>query len=624
MRTEYNWFQDRLTTSWKALPGRSALLIVPPGCATLPIAKNVVEWVCANDAFVGAQENRLVAVARIEPEAITSSAHFVNRLQRALAKSLPSAADIPVEPYAADWIESLVSNAQSNGAHPVIVIERFHKFATVADDHLLSVLSMMRQMEHDAQLTTIAISPMNYGDIRRQLSERGDFPFVNSAYGDNHDKVVLPPLSRNEFVYEAVERGVTASKAQELFAIAGGPDCVHSALIDAHLSGAEDIEEHASRVAGAKIGEFFDIAIGPRRLLEDDIRLRIATGRLQPAQEAHLQHGELSRFLLKRDKNDRLILASPVLARIILAGNEGPWVAYGRVLQAVRNNDFADAHRQAALLSDGTPHLQAFVALVSMLAAVHAGSSEGLLDMDWKAIKRTGQALLQTKLPVTEHIAWIEQLVRWSSLVKNATDVSYGKGARLDVLTRQANKQEVRVLLLYTLRAFLKRVGLAVSAGERVRTAGSVPESVLQAMCAYLGVDPLDVPAHLPDLDYQRFFGGHAIFRMPEPGSRLDLTSLLVIVPTLLTRHCQSYSDEISLCDVNFVRPLHQRLVAQLRNATAHTYAEMSETTASYFLSVCDTFLGDATAVWSRDGTPVPQADPDHEFMSALLQGRTV
>lgn len=622
MRKNYDWFQRRLTTTWRAQPVRSCLLIVPPGCDSLRVAGEVALWVSDNDPIALTHENRHAAIARITVDAVSSSAHFARRLRRELGRSMKSVAQVSEDPYPADWIENLVNAAHAEGAYPILVIDRFHAFASIADDHLLSVLSTMRQLEHDGQMTTIAISPRNYREIRAQLSEQGKFPFVNSAYGDNHDQVVMPPLSRSEFVAAAITAGLQEAQAHALFAQAGGPDSVHTAVIEAALQGEHDIIDRAARKLGNGLEGFFDVAIGPLSAERDDLRLRAATGRLLPAQLAYLRHLDLSGFLLKQGKGGQLVVASPVLGRLLLIGSEGPWTAYARVLEAIDDKRFADAARQIALLDCNSPHLEIFAGLVSMLAAVHDNDNGGLLEINWKTAQRIGRQLLAKDLPISPYRAWIDQIVRWSGRVSDAVDIGQGPGARLDILVRQATDPDVRRLLEYALRVFLDRVRRFGSPGEQVRAAGSVPESILQSLAAYLGLNPLSVPSELPDLDYQRFFGNLGEYRRPVPGSRLDLTHLLVIVPALLEKRCADFVDEIYLCDENFVRPLHQRLVTQMRNATAHTYAEMDDKAASFFFGICETMVADAIAIWSRDTDGALHEEPSRESLADLLSGR--
>jgi hypothetical protein len=624
MRTDHSWFQRRLGTTWRTQPGRSCLLIVPPGCDSLRVASEVVAWSSDNDPIASTNENRRAAIARITVDVVSSSAHFARRLGRELGRSVDSVTQVPEDAYAADWIENLVNSAQADGAHPILVIDRFHAFATIADDHLLSVLSTMRQLEHDGQLTTIAISPMNYRAIRAQLSEQGKFPFVNSAYGDNHDQVVMPPLTRTEFVVAAMAAGLNDARAQALFAYVGGPDSVDAAVIRAALEGEEDVVDRAARTLGHSLERFFEVAIGPLETDRDELRLRVATGQLLPAQIAYLRSLDLSKFLLKEGKGGQTIVASPVLGRLLLTGRDGPWIAYARVLEAIDDQRFADAARHVALLDRDSPHLEAFARLVTMLAAVHDSDKGGLLEIDWKTAQRVGGHLLASNLPIDRHRAWIDQLVRWSERVGDAVDTGQGRGARLDILVRQATDPDVRKLLGYALRVFLRRVRRSGSPGEQVRAAGSIPESILQSLSAYLDFDPLSAPSELPDLDYQRFFGNLGEYRRPDPGSRLDLTHLLVIVPALLEKRCAEFHDEIFLCDPSFVKPLHQRLVMQMRNATAHTYAEMDEKAATFFFKICDTLLEDAIAVWGRNATGAPHEEPDRQALADLLSGRVM
>ena len=622
MRTEHTWFQERLARLWKARPGRSCLLVVPPGCAAQDVVDAVLSWLGGRDPAETAGANRRVAVARITVDAVTSSGHFARRLRRELGRSSEAVGQVPDDAYAADWVECLVAAAQSDGVHPVLVIDRFHAFAAIADDHLLSLLSTLRQLEHDGQLTTIAVSAMSYRTIREELSARGAFPFVNSAYGDNHDQVTMPPLTRAEFVAAAVAAGLAMGRAQALFALAGGPDTVSAAIIKAALEGEEGVVDRASRALGGSLERFFDLAIGPLSSDRDDLRLRVATGQLQPAQLAHLRHLELSAFLLGVEKDGRATVASPVLGRLLLTGRTGPWTAYAKVMDATDDRRFGDAARQATLLEGDAPHLQAFKGLVTMLAALHDSDSGGLLEIDWNTVRRTGRHLLASDLPIAVHLDWIAQLVRWGERVGDAVENGHGPGARLDVLARQAADPDVRRLLEYALRTYLGRVKRRGSPGEQVRAAGSVPESVLQALAAYFGFDPLNFPDGLPGLDYQRFFNGQGRYREPQPGNRLDLTHLLVLVPAIAEARCAEFRDELQLCDPNFVRPLHQRLVARMRNATAHTYAEMDASVAEFFFKTCHVLLDDAVAIWNREAPVDLPREPDRQALANLLSGR--
>lgn len=621
MRTDYDWFKSRLTLSWNAQPTRSCLLIVPPGCNTHAVASEVEKWVDAHDPIAARYNDRFSIIVRITVDATSSSAHFVDKLGRDLSRVIKSAADVSKNGYPADWIEDLINAAQSENRHPILVIHRFHAFAKIADDHLLSVLATLRQLEHDGQLTTIAISPMSYQRMRQELSEGGKYPFVNSAYGDNHDQVIMPTMTRSEFVAASVKAGLEERLAQRLFINCGGPDSIHAAIIKAALDGPEEIVQRAAHLLGTSLEPFFDLAIGSVSQDRDDLRLRVATGQLQPTHTSYLRHQELSKFLLKSTERDRVIVASPVLGRLLLSGKTGPWVAYSKVMEAVDLRNYADATKQVAILERNSAYLEAFAHILEMLAALHDSNMGGLLEMDWKTAKRVGLALLSSELPVQQHRGWIEQIVRWSRIVGNAVDPGQGPGARLDLLTRQSTSADVQHLLVYAINAFLVRARRSGSPGDQVRAAASIPEAILQSILSYLDVDPLNVPRDLPNLNYQRYFGGLGDYRMPEVGNKCDLTHLLVLVPTMLNDRYPELRSKICLCDESFVKPLHQKLVAKLRNATAHTYSEIDNVIANYFFSICGALLNDAITIWDQEGTSPSEEEPGPQALGDYLYG---
>lgn len=622
MRTDHSWFVSRLQTIWRARPGRSCLLVVPPGCDTHATAGHVTDWILANDPSEEIGENRRALMINVPVDAASSSEHFAERLKRDFARELSDNADLGRGDYPADRIENLVESSQAEGRHPIFVFNRFHAFAAIADHQLLSVLATLRQLEHDGQLTTIAISPTNYQVLREQLSARGQFPFVNSAYGDNHDLVVIPPLTRAEFVAAAVEAGMTEPQAFQLFSVCGGPDAVHHALINAALSGSDEVVERAARSLNGKLEKFFDLAIGPIALDRDDLRLRVATGQLQPPHVAYLQHIDLSAFLLTANRTGGFAISSPVLARLLLVGREGPWVAYARVIESLDNLAFGEASRQAALLDRDTTNLEIFAGILDMLAAIHDSDRGGLLEIDWKSARKAGRRLLSKQWPLGNFGGWIDQIIGWADRVAKAVDSGQGPGSRLDVLIHRTDDADGRGLLLYAFDVFLGRVRRTGTPGEQVRAAGSVPESIMQAISVAVGLDPLQAPDTLPDLDYQRFFGGLGEYLSPEPGSKLDLTHLLVLVPALVEHRYPSHREEFRLCDASFVAPLHQKLVARLRNATAHTYAELDGATATFFFETCAHLLDDYKLLRQIERDAEFRSEPSATELFDLMSGR--
>ena len=624
MRTNYDWSADRLSSLWKTYPARSSLHIVPPGSDMHSVASNVSRWILDRDAVIPVRDNTKAAVVSLSVDSSSSTTHFVSRLHSQFSRIHRSVAEIGEDRYPAEWIENIVGAVQYEGGHPVLIINRFHSFAAIADNDLLSVLSKLRELEHDGNVTTIAISPMNYHALRQELSAKGHFPFVNSSYGDNHDEVVMPPLSRQEFVAAANARGVDSNSANRLFADCGGPDCVHEALLAAAIASPLDVVERAARSLGARLDRFFDILMGPASSNSDDLRIRMATGRLFPAQAAYLKHQNLSAFLMKETTNG-YVAASPVVARLLLAGRGGPWISYSKVLEALDAGQFGDAARQTALLEQDSPNLKLFAGLLTMLAALRDNQTGGLLEMDWRTVRRVGNELLGGNLPFGPHKEWILRKVRWAEIVLQSVNSSKGSGSRLDVLTQRAADPDIQMLILYVIGHFLDRTRSNGSPGERVRAASSVPESLLQAMAAQLGINPLNAPAELPAADYQSYFGGSlGDYRKPAEGKPLDLTHLLVIVPALIAMKHADFRDEIRVCDQAYCKPLHQTLVATLRNATAHTYTEIDEKTAKFFFAVCDTFMTDAKAVWFHGGSAGSWDDPGRHELADVLAGRTV
>ena len=229
MRTDNSWFASRAETTWKVSPGRSFLLIVPHGSDDLQSARLIATWAMENIRLPQHCQNHRPVIVWITTDEATSSRHFVRKLGRKLSDGVQGGLAFEEEEYPSDELEGIISVANAAGVYPVVLIERFHAFAKVADEHLLSVLSALRTLEHSGQITTLALTPVPYDAIRRQLALEGAFPFVNSAYGDNHERAVMTPISRAEFVAAAVTRGIKQDFANRIFSLAGGPDVVFRA-----------------------------------------------------------------------------------------------------------------------------------------------------------------------------------------------------------------------------------------------------------------------------------------------------------------------------------------------------------------------------------------------------------
>ncbi|MXO75132.1 hypothetical protein GRI40_07875 [Altererythrobacter aerius] len=624
MRSDISWFADRATTTWSVQPGRSFILIVPAGCDMDGAAADVKRWCADNMQPPLEGHNKRPAFISLAVDNVSSSHHFVHRVGKQLNAINADVSNGVDEHYPADQLAELVENANDCGLHPVIIINRFHAFARIADDHLLSVLSTMRTLENDGLLTTLALSPMRYQALRRKLSQAGHYPFVNSAYGDNHDEVGLTPMSREDFVHAAKLAGLSNPDAHRLYSYAGGPDEVNKALIACGSAGLNGVVERAAALLGDRLESFFDNAIDPELPERDELRVRLATGQVQPSQEDYLESSEGAPFLVRRTAGSRLVAASPVLSRLLLRGRGGTWRRYDQVLEQLNVKNYAGAAEMVSLLDHRTPHLEVFAKFVMMLRAVHAAKKPGLLGIDWPSLQQIGSSLDLDDPLVSPHSDWILTLVDWSSRVRRSVDPSVSPHVRLDVLLRNAADQEVQRLFVFMISTFLSKCASSDSPAQRIRDAAVIPESILQALAYSLGIDIRSAPERLPAVDFQPFFGRKEPFESPAPGQRIAMSHLLVIVPAILADTWTKKEALPSLLDPTKVVPLHQKLVDRFKNAASHTYSDATEDDASFFYSLCGGWLEDLKAIWNLDcaaGREVepPQPTPDH--LAQLLFG---
>jgi CHAT domain len=259
MRVEHPWFTERASLIWRGQRGRSMLGLIPSGCNESEVAKYIAAWL--KQAFRLPPGAVSSAIARIVPDQNTSSIGFLSQATKAFEKSANISLSVDWAELPSQIIESVACQLQEASIHPIIVIERFHSFAIVADDLLLSLLSSMRSLEHASLLTTIALSPDSYEAIRRSVANT--LPFVNSAYGDNHDLAVMSPLRESEFVAYATSRGLSTDSAKDLYQMGGGPDIVYQSLVDEYFRGTDDIVHRCASSVGGAIDRFLSHAIGP-------------------------------------------------------------------------------------------------------------------------------------------------------------------------------------------------------------------------------------------------------------------------------------------------------------------------------------------------------------------------
>ena len=259
-----------------------------------------------------------------------------------------------------------------------------------------------------------------------------------------------------------------------------------------------------------------------------------------------------------------------------------------------------------------------------MLAALRAENQSGLLGIEWSRIRRTGNQLLQSGLPVERQRTWIEILTRWAAIIARDARAPAGR-FQLDALTVKAADPDIYDLLLFSMSTYLCRARQIVAPTARLHAVASLPESILQALAAArCNIDFRRAPEQLPDLEYDRFFREDSAFKKPEPGRKMELASLLVVVATIIAQNITPEGQLAALCDPVRVRCLQQTLVDRLRNPVAHTYADFSMKEADFILDLCADWL-DAMAILAgypnAASIPAIVSTPTVDDLSNLLYG---
>ena len=98
----------------------------------------------------------------------------------------------------------------------------------------------------------------------------------------------------------------------------------------------------------------------------------------------------------------------------------------------------------------------------------------------------------------------------------------------------------------------------------------NIPETILQTLAtAYCSIDFASPPSEPEDASYDRYFGGQGTFRFPAPSQKMTLSALLTAVPAVLSKRFPGSAP--FLTDPAAIRPLHGKLVNDLRNPASHT-----------------------------------------------------
>jgi hypothetical protein len=618
MRADCDWFVQRAQMIWRAQPGRSMLVMVPQGCDEAQATRLVRGWVEENFVLPSAFANHRPIFIDLVSDSLESSAHFALAISQKIARQLNIKIEGDGDDYPTDILQNAIEAAAGTGCFPILMIQRFHAFAHIRDGGMTSILSRLRTLESDAQMTTLAFSPIDYNAIRRMMDR--EQPFLNSVYGDMHDEAVMTPLKREDFLAEAETRGIASATAHRLFGLGGGPDSVFMALLDLHATDKNSLVSRCADRAGPAIDLFLDRTI--RKDAEtEQLLASLALGRLNPAQEAYLLNHPLGPFLCKRNGSGELICSSPVIARRVLSKDLPLWSQYRRCLLAVETGDYVGAGMLAAHLSDSHPRLAAFRELVLARSALTAVPERGLLGVDWRAV--AGALKRLRPFGATSAVSfqkWIE--VVDASLRIVLLDVGTQR-LQADDLTRRASDPQVRLLLLFMFDGAVCATRTLSEPSARVRLLVNVPEAILQALAAgFCEIDFSIPPSPPPAANYDAYFGSKEHFLFPAKEQKMTLSSLLVVVPTLLAQ--RQIKGAITLIDPNRMRALQQKLVDAVRNPASHTIADFLQKDAVLLEQLCRDWISEWCRMENLASTselPIHKLAPDSEQLRALLFG---
>jgi hypothetical protein len=589
--------------------------MVPQGCDEAGSARLIQQWLVEHFRLPPAYCNHRPVCIGLVSDSLESSAHFALMVRKAIEKVAQVEIEIDAQDFPTDILQNSVEAAIEAGVYPVLMIERFHAFANIRDGGMASMLSRLRSIESDGQMTTLAFSPIGYDAIRRLMDSQQ--PFLNSVYGDMHDEAIMSPLDQADFLAEASSRGIDQSTAHRLFTVGGGPDALFLGLLDlASCERARLVGQCAMRT-GPAIDLFLARALPPGPET-DQLLVNLALGRVNPAQEAALLSHPLARFLFKRNATGVLVCASPVIARHILTRNLSISAQYNRCLQALETSDFAEAATHAAVLDDPHPRLAAFRDLVIMRGALVAVPGRGLLGIDWQVLADASRRL--RKLDA----AGLGGVIPWLDVIDAATGrILAGKPSRLqaDMFTRYASDDTLRLLLLFMMSALVDQAALLPESAQRVYALVNVPEAILQTLAAgFCGINYAEPPDSPPTANYNCFFNGKGPFDFPPPTMKMTLGTLLVVVPAILAQRGQA--DKSSLTDAASIRPLQQKLVDAVRNPASHTIANFSTKDASLLQDLCRTWIDEwcvLEGLASAAALPIRYLAPTADQLAKIL-----
>ncbi|WP_145962680.1 hypothetical protein [Rhizobium phaseoli] len=563
----------------------------------------------------GKFSNARPVVLRISPDTTSSSRHFVKRIGLLLGKACAVTLNAGGLEDPSDYLLELVEQALEMGVYPILIIERFHAFVDIVDDHLLSTLSTLRSLEHEFQITTIAISPISYAQMRKQMAPTS--AFVSSSYGDNHDRAVPTPLSKDDFVAGATLRGLKTGDAHKLHQLGGGPDLFYERLIEAKLRGGDDVIGATLASLGDHVATFMkrsfsEIMDGPGEILA-----RLGLGALTLADQSLLQSNALKAFLVK-ETDTGPVASTPILARWAIMNGQPEWRAYELSMEALHAREYDRAVACLSGMRHGHPRLKCFADVVNLLATLGKRVDNGMLSVDWDRVGRSATLVAASEYAPLHVRDWARQLETYSKMI--AAAFSKGERVQLDKLTVLTGDPLHEKLLIFLVSAFIEKARRLSSPTAKVKALATVPEAIMQAIAAarcnirYTSAPELD-----PSLPYADFFAGPGKFRVPEVGTKLDLTALLVVVSAAI----RGKGPDTILSDQTKVARIQSKLVQHVRNPYAHTEAVYDEQDAKYLIEVSDDLMTawKAGASVQTTANPLSEGAPTANDLSGLLYG---
>ncbi|MEG8018791.1 hypothetical protein [Sphingomonas sp. LR55] len=591
------------------------LVMVPQGCDEAGSARLVQQWVDGHFCMPASYSNHTPICINLVSDGLESSAHFASAICQAIEKRLAIKVDTCAQDFPTDILQNSIEAAIEAGAYPILMIERFHAFASIRDGGMASMLSRLRSMESDGQLTTLAFSPIGYDAIRRLMDS--EQPFLNSVYGDMHDEAIMTPLGNADFLAEAASRNVDQATAHRLFSLGGGPDTVFVALLDLAPCDRMTLISQCAARSGPAIDRFLARVL-PAGAESEHLLANLAVGRVNAAQEAALLNHPLSNFLCKRNSAGELVCASPVIARRILTKDLSIWAQYGQCLQSMEASDFVAAAEMTLTMSDQHPRLATFRNLVVIRGALTAVPGRGLLGFDWQAAADASKRIRQIGAPGLEAFrGWLDVVDQATALIVDRKSVRL----QADLFTRRAAEKAVRHLLLFMMSALVEAAGKLVDPASRVHTLVNLPEAILQSLASgYCEIDYANPPEVPPEADYDRYFNAKEAFAFPPASMKLTLGALLVIVPALLSQRMERSDNQLT--DPEKIRPLQQKLVDAVRNPASHTIANFSSKDAVLLEELSRAWLGEwcgFEGLSSAAELPIACLAPDAEQLRCIL-----